>query len=295
MKQEDAEIIAEAALETYKQRLSTRLMPLILRQFDDFQPAFVAQVMKALCVTGVAPQEPIIYPEGTKFFQRQSNACYLLMEQKPQVRTLHFLNDTQQEKSFELTKSHWRLALPYVLMAQVYTYKEGIWTCGGTFVGYSNKPVRAFDDFVYQVNLPNVNDYAVCNGKMFSAKGSVTEQAEQYVGHFWQGVFTTDWSDGYKDSPVGKVETWERLTNKDPLAVLKTRWQGGISLLTFLGKTGLKCDDFMKTAAGYTREVISQAAQEAVRQVTEQCRGVDTEALDKVLLEQMTKYLTERK
>ncbi len=294
MTPEAAKIVAQATLDRYKQRLACRLQPLIQRSFNDFMPAFVAESMKHLIAkNGAMLPDESLFPEGTKFHFRNGKVCVLIVEQKPQVRTIRFL--TEGDKGFTgLKKDTWKLAFPYVVSIHLFNYSEEHqrWSIGGTYAGYSNQPVRRLSDTIYHPNLPNVNEYQVCVGRDFTVSGSMAEQIEKVNSHFWTGVFSTDWSDGYKASPVGRVDAWERLTANDPFAVLRTEWASPIKIKNLLGKTALKTDTLFYTSNSYTHEMLEDAAKTAWQQVSDECKGIDTEDLDKMLLEEMQQYLT---
>ena len=279
----------EAVLETYKERLTTRLHPLILRNFNDFLPKFVAQMHLRLMQTPPIPYDNSLFPEGCKFYWRNGTSCQVVVEQKPQVRTIKLLTNGE-EKSFPYNFNEtYRLAFPYVSLIFNFFYnsEKKLWIRNGTFAAFANKPLRKITDVVYEPALSNINDHEVCSGKDFHTYGSIADQVDAAVGHFWQGTFTTDWCGNFTGNPFGTVADWERVSYDDPLAALKVEWIGGKTLLDVLGKATLKHDKIVFSAASYTPTLLKEAATAAWKEVTEECKGVDVAALDSLFIDDL--------
>jgi hypothetical protein len=247
-----------------------------------------AIVGKWMVNTKSVPQDNFLYPDGTKFFYRNGDICVVVVEQKPQVRTLNFLINDGLHYNFNFKKSNWRLSFPYVIFVQSYDFKT-VWRRRGTFVAYSNHSVRSLDDMVYYSNLPNINEFSACLGEIFTT-GSVAEQVEQSIGYFWQNFFSKEWTRNYNKSPVGDVEKWSQLTENDPLGILKVDWEKAAPLSSLLGLAGLKTTTIYMVMEDLRINEINSAAYEAIREVKEKIT-VDTDSLDEDFLKEISKEM----
>ena len=87
-------------------------------------------------------------PEGTKFFFTYGRRQVVIIEQKPQVRSLYF------EEGFEGGSGRYHLALPYVIFLIIFDDLA----FHSLYVYYATKPLTSLDSEVFKINLPNIGD-----------------------------------------------------------------------------------------------------------------------------------------
>jgi hypothetical protein len=285
-------------LEEYKQRLAVRLGTAIEANWLQFLPYFNDHVLETIrqklpTTTSTATEPETFYPEGTKYFWRSGDSCYLVLEQKPQVRTMHF--ETRGDKRIVCAnKDRYRLAFPYVVFVvglarnPEHGEAENAWYFRVAYCGFSKRSVRTVHDFIYTPNIPNVHGHAVCCGVNYEQKrGTIAEQAERLVSHFWQGTFTKDWSEDFVamqslcPTYFSTLEKWEEWSVRNPLFQTTVDWPGGTEINRLLSlAAGKNNKDAICTLDSYCRAMVTEASKKAREDIARAFAGVDTEALD---------------
>ena len=203
-----------------------------------------------------------VLPPGTRYFIRQPQEHLYVIEHQPQVRMVF----AQQERglSGKAMSKQYRIAMPYVVFLIIirkgwdhyYAPRrakkrmvKGPKLKGDGFGGYGcycsfrNAPLRSLDDVVCNPPIPNREEpelNRMCLGKAntpyamdpFGAVSHVIERfyCTQFTGH------PTDW-DGervIKSKKVRDFANWEKNTQKNPLFILKIKWQEHKSLAKWI-------------------------------------------------------------
>lgn len=159
-------------------------------------------------------------PEGTKFFFSHGGRQIVVIEQKPQLRSLDFHTD------FRGGGGRYNLAFPYVIFLLIFRNGE----FNGLCIYYANKPMGSLDSEVFSSNLPNVDrSNGVCTGFRGCQSSSLAGKVEEVIAHFWQSQFNNDLSGNYSDMATrggvfSKLKTWQKASQEDPLFVLRVNW-----------------------------------------------------------------------
>ena len=187
-----------------------------------------------------------VMPEGAKMTYTKGHRTVIVIEQKPQVRSVAFvpkLVSKAEAEHSQLTPSgnyRFGLAFPYVYFFVVfdnntYAYHE---------VYFRNKPLTTSREHVYAAPLPNIwkNKGAhkpVCMGENFdpSTEGPMSRQCEKVVSEFWQRPFNEHLGNGGKiDNRISNYASWQEKTNDNPLFILNMKWGRGTTALKVIDK-----------------------------------------------------------
>lgn len=162
-------------------------------------------------------QELLIYPEGTRFIQKEGELTIIVVEQPPQVRTV------------VIDKLRRHLAMPYVVFMLVFNGRNWRELC----VGFRSKPLESMNDYLKTVPLPNMQgNHRVCMGDFkpdFSK--NKTQQTSQVIAEFWQSEFAGARNYGSLDFAL-----WEAMTHKDSLFILKENFSDGKRLIDLISE-----------------------------------------------------------
>lgn len=153
--------------------------------------------------------ELMVYPEGTRYIQKNKNVTAIIVEQPPQVRTI------------DIKGYFHHLSMPYVVFATAFT--DGHWY-QRLLVGCRNQPVSSLHDKLEHLPLPNVSEHSVCMGDFKPNKDkNQTQQVGEIISTFWQSRF----NDSAFTADPEVYTTWAKMTAEDPLFILKkTRLPG---------------------------------------------------------------------
>jgi len=192
----------------------------------------------------------ILYPEGTRFVRRRVSAQVLVIEQKPQTRTLAFGNELEDPARRGV--SHFSLALPYTVF--VLYFRNRVFQT--LYVGWRNKPLASMNDYLGRPNLPNISDeLAVCMGTEFKeiqwTGQRMAEQVNEVLGQFWQSEFNKDIADAFhayrkEHDQFGNLKLWARHSRQDPLFILNIPWRERFTLRGLVDKLGAANPDITK-------------------------------------------------
>ena len=192
-------------------------------------------------------------PRGVKFAFQRGQSVTFVIEQEPQIRTVHFSKEFVREHFFGDTypiprlvacrvlfkdktkprlKRHFRLAFPYVIF--VVTIKDienpDCW------MFFSNEPLVSLKQKVFVACLPNVyNNGDTCTDQPTDnfwgkkEKGQYGLAAEEVIEDFWRNTFNTDVTDWFlqtrhKDKRLGSLWHWEENSRKDSRFILTVKW-----------------------------------------------------------------------
>lgn len=188
-------------------------------------------------------ETPVVWAEGTKVAYTKGIRTVVVIEQKPQVRTVTFDSELVKTQAVanhaQGSTSHgWRftLAFPYVYFVVVfdrgkYTYHE---------LYFRNKPLTSMREHIYLAPIPNVwreKDKKIknmCMGDGFKqavdGEMTIARQCEIVVSDFWQRVFSKDLGNGEPekvDKRIKNYAVWQDNSKADPLFVLTVQWPKG--------------------------------------------------------------------
>ena len=185
----------------------------------------------------------ILYPEGTRFVRRRVASQILVIEQKPQVRTLNFLRNLENGDG-DNGVEHYRLALPYTVF--VVQFKNN--NFAALHCAWRNKPLSSISDGLGRPNLPNIDEnLCVCMGSDFrSIKWTgqrMAEQVNEVIGTFWQSNFNKDIADYFHacrkaHRQFETLKAWAKYSRDDPLFILNIPWREKYTLKSFIEHLG---------------------------------------------------------
>jgi hypothetical protein len=256
---------------------------------------------------GVVP----VLPDNTKFYTKIANRTAVVIEHKPQVRSLVFsraLLDGCPDRgslsdSDRLSGMPCAVSLPYIVFTISFVENQ----FHELRVNYRTQPLRSLNDKLYYTNLPNFSngDSKCCLGSMYSQEvlatmrsQSVAEQVDRVIQSFYESVFNTDYSDYYKHATqtVPQLKTlrhWIENTRRDPAFMLKVSFKPHTTLKELLNK-----------CVGGTQAIgtiglsnsISSEIEAALKDVTNQIDSWLAQSVQECLPDHntVTKALTER-
>lgn len=187
-----------------------------------------------------AKESPLILPDGIKLAYTKGHRTVIVIEQKPQTRTVTF--DAELVKKASVAKEakehnefgyRFVLAFPYVYFVIVfdvgkYKYHE---------LYFRNKPLTSIREHIYLAPIPNVfrdkgKDYKpMCMGADFGSivreELTVARQSEMVVSDFWQRAFNAELGSGDHESLDPRIKNyavWQENSAKNPLFILEVPW-----------------------------------------------------------------------
>lgn len=223
-----------------------------------------ASVSVADFLTAVAGQSddyllPEAIPEGVRIIRRRGDAVVLVIEEKPQLRTVCWLADDSPapygQKAVYRTA---RLAFPFVVI--IVALRNGSLT-GYQQCFYRTAPLQFLSDPLCYPNLYNVaNGYGqpcwlcLANLKKDLSPLAWEERVREIRRHVWGAGFnqSSEVHEGMSywqtmrrvDSRVSSLAVWEKESERNPFFPLEVKWQP-------LGKTvGEVTGEMLRGVAG---------------------------------------------
>ena len=210
---------------------------------QDGTKAFAASLKDFLAALGERADSlplPEAIPEGVRFVRRRGDTVVLVLEEKPQLRTVRWLAD---ESSAPFGKGAIyrtaRLAFPFIVAALAFR--------GGGLTGYQQcfyrtEPLGRFSDPLCLPNLYNVADgYGqkcwLCLANLQIDLGPLSWDAKvrEIRRHLWGAGFnrSSEMHEGMSywaamrsiDRRFETLDTWERASREDPFFPLKIAWR----------------------------------------------------------------------
>jgi hypothetical protein len=205
----------------------------------------VADFLGALVARSDQLLLPEAIPEGVRFLRRRGDAAVVVIEEKPQLRTVRWLGDESPapygRKAAYRTA---RLAFPFVIIV--------IALRGGGLTGYQQcfyrtAPLQQLSDPLCYPNLYNVASgygqacwLCLANLKKDLSPLSWEEKVREIRKHLWGAGFnqSSEMHEGNSywqtmrriDPRVASLAAWEEESKRDPFFTLQVKWQS-------LGKT----------------------------------------------------------
>jgi hypothetical protein len=201
----------------------------------------VSDLLKKIVDGSDALVLPEAIPEGLRFVQRRGDTVALVLEEKPQVRTVRWLaDDSPSPYGRGAVYRTARLAFPFVIIV--------VGVRGGQLTGfqqcfYRTAPLARLTDELYYPNLYNVADgygqecwLCLANLKKNLTALSWDEKVKEIRKHLWGAGFnqSSEHHEGMSywqvmrelalDTRLASVEAWEKATRKEPLFPLEVKW-----------------------------------------------------------------------
>lgn len=136
----------------------------------------------------------IVFPEGTRFVHREGRDLNIVIEQKPTVRVINFLD------------RNYNLALPFVQFYIVFSVNGSNNTLRLTQVRISGskKPISSLDDRVERLQLPNMGN-SLCLGDIlnhastsYNLEVDISTKCNEIINLFWQSEFNLDLTEFFR-------------------------------------------------------------------------------------------------
>jgi hypothetical protein len=254
----------------------------------------------------------VLFPDFTRIYYRKGHREVLVQEYSPQVRMFSFHKSLAKAKNSEQAiwyrhndENHtYSLALPYTIF--IFSFQNGIFN--NVYVCFSDRPLKDCHEPVYRPYLSNIDsNLRLCLGNDFDKTkliiGNISQQAAYILSHFWQTVYSDEWSAHYwlykshfgkHDRRLATLEAWEKASLENPLFVIDdVKWLphyetqvGDIILRIFEGET---------KDAEYGQEVydeIYQVFQDTIRKTVLDELHLAEEKLPSAVMEKLTDELT---
>lgn len=189
-----------------------------------------------------AEDGPVLMPDYTRCYYRKGKTEVMVQEVPPQVRLMKFkgalakrasssdpINDKERDKVH-----NYSLALPYVVF--IYRFVEGLFV--DVYVSFSDRPLKKLQERPLRPYLSNLDsNLKLCHGASFDRtqleKDNLTQQAAFVLSHFWQTVYSDEWSSHYwqskknfeGDNRLKDLESWQEASIDNSLFVIEdAKW-----------------------------------------------------------------------
>ena len=183
----------------------------------------------------------VLFPDHTRLYYRKGQREVTLQEYSPQVRVMSFKERLAQPDSVAATKTKGGKTLTYALAVP---YMEFIFMFDGgkfsnVYVAFSDRPLKDLHEPILRPYLPNLDDkLRLCLGRDMDytklVQGNITQQVAYVLSHFWQTVYTDEWSVHYwenkshftkTDKRLKSLEAWQKASIDNPLFVVEdVKW-----------------------------------------------------------------------
>jgi len=186
-------------------------------------------------------ESPYILPPSAVIAYTKGIRTVVVVEQKPQVRTMGFTPDLvgQRSRGKAVSTSNqayrFRLSFPYVYFFVAFDGKKFAYH----EIYFRNKPLTSAREHVYNPPLPNIhkdkkNFRPMCMGEGFrndvKAESQVSRACEEVISEFWQRPFNEHLGNGIlssTDNRVSNYSKWQEATKEDPMFILTVKWGKG--------------------------------------------------------------------
>lgn len=237
--------IATNANKHYK-KMTQEFMGVLSDETSDIQTNYWGEVAEKIWASFQNYKESMkesmmIFPEGVKIAFTKGNMTVLLIEQKPQTRTICLKPELikggigKHASSTSRDTYRYTIALPYVFFLQSFV--------GGVFKGqeiyFRNKPLTSSREHLKPACFPNTHkNSSVCMGSNYDLnRSTIAQMSEEAIADFWQSAFNKDLGQinlGSIDAKIKNFAVWQENTKKDPLFILNVEWKKGNSCSTLI-------------------------------------------------------------
>jgi hypothetical protein len=183
---------------------------------------------------------PDAIPEGVRFIRRRGDAVVLVLEERPQVRTVRWLAEhSPAPMGRGATYRTAQLAFPFVIL--IVAFRQGAIT-GYLQCFYRRSSARTLDAPLLYPNLYNVvaaygQACWLCLAKLPNNLASLSweEKVQEIRAHLWGAGFnrSAEVNEGASywqimqgiDPRVASLAAWEQESKKDPFFALNVEWR----------------------------------------------------------------------
>jgi hypothetical protein len=211
--------------------------------YQDGRSAFSAPLkdfVSALVAYGDHRALPEPAPDGVRDVRARGDVKILVMEEKPQVRTVRWLAD-ESPVPFGRGAIYRTARLAFPFIVTVLAFRAGGLT-GYQQCFYRTEPLAAWSDPLFFPNLYNVADgygqqcwLCLVNVRPDLAKLSWNDKVDEIRRHLWGAGFNKSsemhegmsyWSAMQTIDPRFKsLDAWEEASQRDPVFPLEVRWK----------------------------------------------------------------------
>jgi hypothetical protein len=182
---------------------------------------------------------PVLMPDYTRIYYRKGSTEVLLQEFPPQIRLLKFkgslvnrLSSTDRLETGQGRDYNFSLALPYTIF--IFKFVEGLFV--DVRCVFCDRPLRRLEEQPLRPYFSNLDsNLSVCLGGSFDrsqlVKDNVAQQSAYVLNHFWQSVFSDEWSSHFwatrshfqqnNDTRMVGLQSWEAASEENPLFVVE--------------------------------------------------------------------------
>lgn len=270
-----------------------------------------------------ADDGPVLMPDYTRMYYRKGTTEVLAMELPPQIRLMKWHGSLLRENSTSNTPNdpdlkrvfQYTLALPYVVF--LFKYTNGLFA--EVKCAFSDRPLKKLEEKPYRPYLSNLDsNLGVCLGQSFPKDdlipGNIVQQAALVLSHFWQSVYSDEWSAHFwankghfqsSDPRLATMEAWQAASTDNPLFVVEdVAWLphtednfGDMIVRMFEDdKTNhdLQEELYKDLADGFMQDV-SKACKESADATEAKVVDKDADALADLLVEKVLEQISELK
>ncbi len=244
-----------------------------------------------------------LLPNGTKVHAYNGRRSVIVVEEKPQTRTIMFnrrfiaREKKELRQAPELQNNSIRLAFPYILF--VLFFVDGIFH--GLSLFYRNAPLASLDDALCHSNMPNDLSFGVCLGRarpLDDADIGIT--ARRAIDNFWQSVFTTEGVrfDTSKeiDRRIANVFWWHNHSMEDPAFPLAVNWIPANNTLRSIVREFLVEESLTKKLERFIHRRIGEADEQLRKTIHEYCESIRVEPIgSNIAVDELEKHLASLK
>lgn len=182
---------------------------------------------------------PVLTPDNTRIYYRKGKQEILLQEFAPQVRLLKFRGAlakrnnsmAQLEEDTKNKVFNYSLALPYTIF--IFRFTDGLFQ--DVRCAFSDRPLKKLDEKPLKPYFSNIDsNLVVCLGSFFEkdklVKGDIFQQSAFVLSHFWQSVFSDEWSAHFwehtahfqnSDPRLANLQNWQEASSENSLFVVE--------------------------------------------------------------------------
>jgi hypothetical protein len=182
---------------------------------------------------------PVLMPDYTRMYYRKANTEVLVLEYPPQVRLMKFKGSLAKRSSSTAELDdvshndvyHYSLALPYVVF--LFKYVNGTFT--EVRCAFSDRPLKRLEEKPIRPYMSNIDsNLSVCLGSSFDRaqliKDNVVQQSALVLSHFWQTIYSDEWSSHFwankshfegGDERMSTLDKWQEASEENPLFVIE--------------------------------------------------------------------------
>jgi hypothetical protein len=184
-----------------------------------------------------------VWPDGFKVAYTKGTRTVVVVEQKPQVRTVSFTPDLLSsqnvlKEAHGSTENGYRFSLAFPFVYFVIVFDSGKYAYHEVY--FRNKSLTSVREHIYLAPLPNVwnqqdkRQRAMCMGNGFSKEVleelTIARQCELVISEFWQRTFNNDLGGGGQeriDKRIRNYAEWQKHSEEDSLFILTVQWPQG--------------------------------------------------------------------